>query len=372
MRKLIPLAILLLSCFASRSQDSLTVAPKASPGSNKFIVYGNAEMSYISNSDSKSFGEVNFKPIFLWRISPKLFVEAEMEIETGGGSADLGLEYANMCYAVNPYLTLHAGRFLPKFGAYRGRLAEGFLNRFTSNPTGFGDGGIGASVETGVGALGALPFGDIKVLYDVYLVNGPHLYVDPLNAGQFDYEAYVSNNNSLAVGGRLGILPFSKSNLELGFSFQHKAKTGDIGSPNENVSLDMQAVDLNYFENIKDIKSTLRISGELRHQKVGSNAVYLQPDNETKYSFSNSPTAWYLSTSIRPSLVDNKFFRNLEFAYRYSSYTRPAAAPWGGSNLTSNEFAIDYWLHWNSLVKFAYQSKKEEPKTFYASVVFGF
>jgi hypothetical protein len=370
MRKLLSIVLLLLFYLSSQAQDS--VITKASPGSNKFVVYGNAEMSYISNTDTKSFGEVNFKPIFLWRISSKLFVEAEIEIETGGGSADLGLEYANMCYAVNQYLTLHAGRFLPKFGAYRGRLAEGFMNRFASNPTGFGDGGIGASVETGAGALGALPFGDIKVLYDFYIVNGPHLYTDILNAGQFDYEAYISNNNSLALGGRLALLPFSKSNLELGFSYQHKSSTGDIGSPNEKVSLDMQAVDLNYFENITDIKSTLRISGELRHQKVGNNALYLEPDGISKYSFKNAPTAWYMSASLRPSLVDNTFFRNLEFAYRYSSYKRPAGAPWGGTDLTSHEFAVDYWLHWNSLVKIAYQSKKEEPKTFYASLVFGF
>jgi hypothetical protein len=370
MRKLIIIAMMSLWYGAAQSQDSPIVKP--SPGSNKFIVYGNAEMSYISNKDSKSFGEVNFKPIFLWHITPKLFVEAEMEIETGGGSADLGLEYANMCYMVNPYLTIHAGRFLPKFGAYRGRMAEGFLNRFASDPTGFGDGGIGASVETGAGILGALPFGSVKILYDLYAVNGPHLLTTTDEAGQFDYEAYIANNNSAAVGGRLGILPFAKSNLEVGFSFQHKAKTGDLGTPNENVSLDMQAIDLNYFENLKAIKSTLRITGELRHQKVGDNAKYFQADNVTEYSFKNAPTAWYLGGSLRPSLLDNKFFRNIELAYRYSMYQRPVDAPWGGSDLTSNEFAIDYWLHWNSLVKFSYQSKKEEPKTFYASVVFGF
>ncbi|HCN82694.1 MAG TPA: hypothetical protein DIT07_03615, partial [Sphingobacteriaceae bacterium] len=178
MRKLIKLtiAILLLSYFTSQAQDTVNVTSKTSPGSNKFIVYGNAEASYVSNINSKGFGDVNFKPILIWRISPKLFVEAEMEIETGGGSADMGLEYANMCYTVNPYLILHAGRFLPKFGAYRGRLAEGFLNRFPTNPSGFGDGGIGASVETGAGALGVLPFGDIKVLYDLYVANGSHLY----------------------------------------------------------------------------------------------------------------------------------------------------------------------------------------------------
>ena len=370
MTKLPTIVILLLFYLSAQAQDS--VITKASPGSNKFVVYGNAEMSYTSNTYSKSFGEVNFKPIFLWRISSRLFVEAEMEIETGGGSADLGLEYANMCYLINPYLTLHAGRFLPKFGAYRGRLAEGFMNRFASNPTGFGDGGIGASVETGVGALGALPFGDIKVLYDFYMVNGPHLFTDTSNAGQFDYEAYISNNNSFAFGGRLAILPFSKSNLELGFSYLHKSRTGDIGSPDEKVGLDMQAVDLNYYQNISGIKSTLHLTGELRHQKVGKNAVYLKSDGLTNYNFKNAPTAWYMSASIRPSLVENKFFRNVEFAYRYSSYKRPANAPWGGSDLTSNEFALDYWLHWNSLVKIAYQSKKEEPKTFYVSIVFGF
>jgi hypothetical protein len=371
MRKLLPLIILLSLQIVTYAQDAST-ATKTSPGSNKFVVYGNAEMSFMSNSDSKGFGEVNFKPIFLWRISPKLFVEAEAEIETGEGSVNLGLEYANMNYMVNQYLTLHAGRFLPKFGAYRGRLAEGFLNRFPSNPAGFGDGGIGASVETGFGALGALPFGNMKVLYDVYVVNGSHLLTDTANAGQFDYEAYIPNNKTMAVGGRIALVPFAKSNLEVGFSYQNKSGTGDLGTINEKVSLSMQAIDLNYFENIKPIKSTLRITGEYRHQKVGDNAVYLKADGETQYSFANSPSAWYLSGSIRPSLVDSKFLRNLEIAYRYSNYQRPKDAPWGGSNLTSNEYALDYWLHWNSLLKIAYQVKDQEPSTFYASVVFGF
>ena len=138
-------------------------------------------------------------PFFFGEYSDKLFAEAEIEIETGDGVADLGLEYANMCYMVNPYLILHAGRFLPKFGAYRGREGEAFLNRFASDPTGFGDGGIGAMNETGIGAEGGLPFGNINVLYDFYVSNGPQLLTDPENAGQFEYEAYTTNNKSSAV-----------------------------------------------------------------------------------------------------------------------------------------------------------------------------
>ncbi len=344
--------------------------PKAS-GQNKFVVYGNADVTYTSNNEQKSFGDVNFKPIFLWKISDKLFVESEMEIETGGGEVDLGLEYANMCYIVNRYLILHAGRFLPKFGTYRGRFAEGFLNRFASDPAGFGDGGIGASVETGVGAIGSLPFGDMKLLYDLYVVNGPQLLTDSANAGQFEYEAYRANNNGKAYGGRVALLPLSNASLEVGFSIQHKSKTGDLGTPNENVSLDMQAVDANYYTTIDPIKSTIRINGEYRHQKVGKTAVYLKSDG-LEYSFPNSPYCYYASASIRPTLVTNKFFNKLELAGRYSYFKRPVDAPWGGSNITSTEYALDYWLNWNSLIKVSYQQREDTPHTVYAQVVFGF
>ena len=102
----------------------------AQSGQNKFTVLGDAEAKYTATSGESGFGDINFKPIFLWKISDKLFVESEIEIETGDGQVDVGLEYANMCYMVNPYLILHAGRFLPKFGAYRGRMGEAFINKF--------------------------------------------------------------------------------------------------------------------------------------------------------------------------------------------------------------------------------------------------
>lgn len=363
--------LLLLSVYFSFADVIHAQLASKEAGQNKFAIYGNAEAVYISNKEQKNFTDVNFKPIFLWKISDKLFVEAETEIETGDGAVNFGLEYANMCYMVNQYLILHAGRFLPKFGAYRGRFAEGFLNRFASDPAGFGDGGIGASVETGFGALGSLPFGNVKVVYDMYVVNGPHLLTDSANEGQFDYEAYTSNNNGKAYGGRLAILPLSNASLEVGFSVQHKSHTGDIGSTDENVSLDMQAIDLNYYTSIQSMKTTLRINGEFRHQKVGNNAVYTKPDG-SQFSFSNSPSCYYASASLRPSLLDNKFLRNIELAVRSSYFKRPENAPWGGSNITSTEVACDYWLNWNSLLKISYQKRNDALSTVYAQVVFGF
>ncbi len=341
-----------------------------SPGSNKFVVLGNAEAMYTATKGESGFGDVNFKPIFLWKISDKLFVESEIEIETGDGDAHLGLEYANMCYMVNPYLILHAGRFLPKFGAYRGRMGEGFLNRFASKPAGFGDGGIGAMNETGVGAQGAIPWGNMKLAYDFYLSNGPQLLTDPENAGQFEYEAYTTNNKSSAVGGRVAILPFSNSSLEIGYSFQSKSKTGEVGSDYANTGVRMQAVDINYFHNIPGIKSTIRFTGELKNQKADK-ATYFKED-ETQYSFNNASTCYYATASIRPSLADDKFLRNLELAGRYSFFNRPNDAPWGGSNVSQVDFALDYWLHWNTLLKLCYVKQKGSESVFNAQFVFGF
>lgn len=338
-------------------------------GKNNFAVFGNAELIYFADKHSNNFGEVNFKPIFLWKISDKLFVEAEPEFETGGGSLDIGLEYANMCYIVNPYLILHAGRFLPKFGAYRGRMGEAFINRFSTSPVGFGDGGIGAMNEVGVGAQGGFGVGSAKINYELYLSNGIQILTDPDNAGQFEYEAYAANNNAKAVGGRIGLLPFSNSSLEIAYSFQTKNKTGEIGTPYENVGVNMQAFDLNYWGHLKSIKSDVRVIGEWKHQKV-DNAIYYKEDSTT-YTFNNSPAAYYIAATIRPAYVTDAFFRNLELAARYSEFKRPADAAWGG-NTNQLSFSLDYWLKWNTVLKLTYQTEKNTDNAFYAQVVFGF
>ena len=359
------LLLLLLSINILQAQttnDNNQVNSSSKDGQNRFAVWGNAEMTFFADKNNAQFGEVNFKPIFLWRISDKLFVEAEPEFETDRGSLDNGLEYANMCYIVNKYFILHAGRFLPKFGAYRGRMGEGFINRFATNPVGFGDGGIGAQ--------GAFGVGDIKLNYDLYLSNGPILLTDPENAGQFEYEGYIGNNKGIAVGGRIGFLPLSNSSLEVAYSFQNKKKTGDAGFPFENIAVNMQAIDLNYYGHINPIQCDIRLIGEWKHQKA-DNANYYKADS-THYTFSNSPSTYYVTAAIRPSPVHNAFIHNLELAARYSEFKRPTDAPWGGSDTHQFAVSLDYGLKWNSLLKLTYQTQKHEPNTFNAQVVFGF
>ena len=375
--KQIFISSLLLGCsFILKAQvtndsGSVNNVPQiATQGKNNFAVFGNAELVYFADKNGNHFGDLNFKPIFLWKISDKLFVEAEPEFETGGGTLDIGLEYANMCFIVNPYLTLHGGRFLPKFGAYRGRMGEAFINRFSTDPTGFGDGGIGAMNEVGVGAQGGFGAGSAKINYELYIANGPQILTDPENAGQFEYEAYAANSSAKAVGGRLGLLPFSSSNLEVGYSFQSKDKTGEKGTPYENVSVFMQAVDLNYWAHVKPIKCDVRVIGEWRYQKV-SDASYYKEDSSS-YSFKNTPSSYYIAGTIRPAHSLNKFVRNLELAARYSEFKVPENAPWGDGKSTQTAYSLDYWLHWNTCLKLTYQTQTGLDNALYAQLVFGF
>ena len=354
----------------TNDNSSSNTTSSSKDGQNKFAIFGNAEMTFVANKDNVQFGDVNFKPIFLWKISDQLFVEAEVEFETGEGSLDIGLEYANMVYIVNKYLTLHAGRFLPKFGAYRGRFGEGFLNRLATDPVGFGDGGIGAMNEVGIGAQGGFGIGDSKINYDFYLSNGPILLTDPENAGQFDYEAYVGNNKGKAIGGRIGFLPLTNSSLEIGYSFQHKSSTGDPGTAYENVGVFMQAIDLNYYGHLNSIQSDVRLIGEWKYQKVDT-ATYFDA-NSNPFTFDNNPTAYYVAGTIRPSHVHNNIIRNLELAARYSEFKTPVEAPWGGGNKDQFAISLDYWLKWNSVLKLCYQTQKGELNTFYGQVVVGF
>jgi len=350
-------------------------------GNIEVALVGGGMINYSANSTTNAFGGTKFHIMPLAKISDRMFLLSEIEIETEDGVANFGLETTNLYYIVNNALIFHAGRFLPKFGNYRGRYGEGFINRFVNNPVGSGDGGIGPMVETGLGMQGGFQIGTGKINYDFYLSGGPQLLlgsaVAPDEAGQFDYEAYTDNNNSKAIGGRVGILPFSDSSLELGFSFETVNKTGEIGTPTEDVSTNMYAIDLEYYKVVNNL--TLRFMGEYKGLDV-SKANYLDyssvdingiPTGAT-YTFNNNSTAYYTQLTIRPSGTSNKFLNNVELAGRYSSFKGPKAALWGGNTVKQTAIGLDYYFSWSNLIKFEYNIQDGMPNQFLAQVAFRF
>ncbi len=367
--------LLFLASLSLKSIAQNTTENKSFFGNTKLVVVGNSQADYYFNKDENAFGNIAFKPIFLWSLSDRLFMESELELATDEGSVEVVLEYVNMVYFINNNLTIHFGRFLPKFGSYRGKYMEGFLNRFATDPVGFGDGGIGPMTETGVGLQGGANLGKARINYDFYVTNGPQIMpgsIDaPDEAGQFNYEAYKENNKNKAIGGRFGILPFSDASLELGLSFQHADKTGDIGTGLEGVNVDMYAIDLNYFRNIAALSSTIRFMGEWKKLDAGS-ADYENFDTGGTYTFNNSSTAYYLQASIRPIGAASRFISNLEVSGRYSQFDTPKGAVWGGGVKEQMAYSLNYWLGWNRLLKFSYQTQTDQLNTFNMQLVYGF
>ncbi|MEO8086090.1 MAG: hypothetical protein ABI763_04680 [Bacteroidota bacterium] len=353
-------------------------------GATKMLIAGHGTVTAVLDSGQSSITDANFSAIFLYRLSEKLFVEGEIEIETGDGVADIGLEHANLVWLIGRNIAFHAGRFVPHFGAYRGKLAEGFMNRFATNPVGFGDGGIGTMEAVGLGFQGGFAAGMSKFNYDLWLSNGPQLDVSAENAGQFDYEAYTDNNKNKALGGRIGFLPFSNSCLELGVSYENTTKTEAQYSLPKSIGVRAMAVDMNFYHKIDFLKSTLRVTGEYKKQDVDKYDYEFPIEGDTTgavttMSFNNTANTFYGLASIRPTGSDNKVLRNFELAFRYSRYITPDGAPWAyyntdGKNvpLTQTAIAINYWLKWNCVAKLCYQKQDGSTNQVFIQLYYGF
>lgn len=361
-------------------QDSIPSSPEVNNpmwGTKKLMITGGAEAVFVSDSSQRGFRNIKFHLAPLIRLGEKLFLISEIEIETKDGVVSFGLEQVHLNYAILPNLTVYTGRFLPKFGHYRGMMGEGYLNRFPTDPVGSGDGGIGPLVETGLGIVGGLQMGYSKLNYDIYMSNGPQLIAnDTTMAGNFEYEGYLNNNRNMAFGGRVGLLPFSNSSLELGISTLQKSKTGDIHTVYNNVGASWMAYDLNYYHYLPALKSTVRVYAEYKTMNV----------DETKYPFdlksafkSNKSSAWYAQGSLRPTTFDLQYLNNVEFALRYSKFITPANSPWGnaminsaGNSIHQIAYGINYWLAWDCLIKFTYQRQSFAGNKFIAQVIYRF
>lgn len=375
MKKTVLLILLLWSMSAFR------LLAQSDNGATKLLISGHTTVTAVMDSGQNNISDANFSAIFLYQLSEKLFLESEIEIQTGGGSPEIGLEHANLVWMIGKNIAFHAGRFVPHFGLYRGRLAEGFMNRFATDPIGFGDGGIGTMIGVGFGFQGGFPLGVSKMNYDLWVTDGPQLLTTASDAGQFNYESYTDNNKNKALGGRIGFLPFSNSCLELGISYESTTKTGDQYSPFENVGVRMMAIDANFFHTIAPLKSMLRLTGEYKKQDVDKFDYPVEGDTTGRtYTFNNSANAYYVSASLRPSGLDNAVLRNFEIAYRYSKFNTPDGAPWAnydavtGANIPIIRTAIslDYWLKWNCVLKLAYQTETNMTTKIFIQMYYGF
>ena len=290
-------------------------------------------------------------PLILWKIGDRLIFETEFEVQLNskedGGGTDFGMEIANLSYLVNDNLIIGGGLFKTPLGIFNERLESKWVNKLPDRPLPYDDAvGIAQEASVGIFAKGVFGTGAGDLNYAVYVSNGPSLNTDGDNPGSLDFENNIDENDSKAVGGRIGWIPLPY--LELGYSIQW-AKVNPSGF--ENVHALTQAVDLSYVRTYPQIKGQIDFRAEWVLANI-DNATYVVDGNASR--FNNDRNAGYLQIAYRPTQVEGKFLKNLEFIFRYDRLNVSKSAPNGGYEQRYT-FGIDYWLNPSTVVKIAYE-----------------
>lgn len=339
-----------------------SIANYLKPGKSKFMLRGYYHTGFenitTGNEEESIFNPGNIAPILMYKQSDRLFFEAEFEGEFEDGNFELGLEYANVSYVLNDYAIVRAGKFLLPFGTFMEKLHPAWINRLSTVPLGYGHDGILPSSEIGVELRGAFYTGSIKLNYQLYAINGPQLKVggdEPEEAGMLDFGGVEDNNLDKALGGRLGIFPFSNSSLELGVSMLSGA-VGSNETEYKDIRTNMYALDLSFVRNVNFLKSMVDIKGQYNLVQT-DDANYDDPEGAPgdRYTYDNESSAYYGQLSIRPSMSGSDFLRKLELVGRYSALESPEGALWE-QNPTQTAVGLNYWFDWRTVLKIGYQT----------------
>ena len=325
----------------------------ALPGSEHLVIAGDGAFGFTNQRGSPSTFFAGVAPLILWQPTNFMLVEAAADIgistdSSGSSSTSFDLKIANASFIITDWLVVGGGLFVVPFGQYHNHFDPSWIDKLPTDPIAFGDGGLAPSSQVGIFARGAFPIATTKLVYDVYVANGPQLIVnDPNAAGSFNFDDFTDLNNGKAVGGRIGFLPIPS--IETGYSFQY-AQTSPSGF--QHVYAFLQAFDLNIRQDFHGIGVfTVRtewIWSSAQRATYGGGSTGFGP-----ITFSNYRTGGYAELAYRPTYMANRYLRNVEVVTRFNYLRTPLAAP-GGDRETLWEFGVDYWITPSAVLKVAY------------------
>lgn len=317
----------------------LCLSITAFAGNNKFVLGGYLDVAYYGYQDSaksNTFDMYHFNPIFLYQMQDNILASVELEFEHGGD--EIAVEYAQLDYLWNDYVTITAGKFLVPFGVWNRRLHPGWISKVPGRPysnyhvvpTGW--------AETGVMFSGAVGFGENggRINYAAYLTNGLEGAPgdDTRDLRKTDAR---DKNHDLAKGGRLGIVPVAGA--EVGVSFY----TGkyDVGMDPE--------LDLNFFGFDAEFhhEDYFELRGEYNTVKQDS---YTDPADDTTPIVELDKKGYYVQAALKLSVFDEDILMPLEIAIRYS------AQDWDGEAKDYTELTptLNYYLSSSTIFRIAY------------------
>jgi hypothetical protein len=365
------------------------------PGLENMLLTGYSTAAFQAPESGNNFEGINnstfaamFNPLFLFTYDDRLIFEGELElglgvtlegdIEDADATTDLELEYAQIAYFLNDYVTIGVGKFLVPFNIFPERLHPAWINKLPTAPLPYQHhGGIAPMAEVGAQVRGGIPlFDNVNMNYALYVSNGPILLTDGDHAGELRFTNQQDINGNKAFGGRIGILPTPE--LEAGFSYQlAEAGTGAF----EGIDAHLLGADLSYVQESEFLAGHV----DFRFEYVGQwieNAVYTV--DGTTFAFDNEKWAWYAQIAYRPTLLESRVLSDLEVVFRYTRQDWPSGTPLAanepGEGVDRQQFSIglNYWITPSVPLKIAYDFNEnleggvKAGDVFFVQVSYGF
>ncbi|MDE2462437.1 MAG: hypothetical protein KGO02_01795 [Alphaproteobacteria bacterium] len=339
----------------------------------KFHLDGAVVADFVA-SDMKgshnSFVAGKFLPIFLASYSDWLLFEGHMEFTSNSdGSTNTSLEYAQLDFLVNDWLTVVAGKFLSPIGQFQQALHPPWINKLPDRPAGFvEDGGDEPLNDVGIMARGGFPVGSMKGTYAVYVGNGPRMGdMGPVLEGFAN-----DNNDDKAFGGRVSL--FVLPHLEIGLSGMHAKIKGMEAMAGAVSQADYELIggDFAYTRGNWDVR------GEYIHSHLGAINSALDPSDPAPTAIpATTWNNWYVQAAYRLAGVsDNPVIANFEPAIRYSQLHVDGFNGFKGNEESRWSAGLDYWFAPSVVAKIAYENRHfphaATDNVFHAQVAFGF
>jgi len=309
-----------------------------------------ADASYSGSDGTGSyFGGAQFLPILLVGYGDQLLVETHMEITTDSdGETETSLEYAQVNYLVNDWLTVVAGKFLSPIGQYQQALHAPWINKLPTAPAGFTEeGGASPMTETGLMVRGGFKIGAGTATYAAFVGNGPRLgELGPMLEG-FGGD----DNRNKAIGGRVSYLP--TPDFEIGLSAMRArilgmpAMAGDVSQ----ATYSLVGADFAYTGGYWDIR------GEYLRSRLGEINSAKEPTDPMPTTIPRTKwEAWYGQVAYRlAGISSNKVIANFEPAIRYSRISVSGYSEFADVQEQRWSFGIAYWMKPAVVAKVAYE-----------------
>ena len=341
-----------LDSLDKRMTDLQKMLSDDKPGQRRWLLTGFAFGGFQSAQGAASNFNAGFNPIFVWSPVDRLLVEAQAEFELEGSDTVTKLEYVQLSYLLNDYMTIGVGKFLNPANYWKERLHPAWINKLPDEPIAFEQDAIIGESQLGAQLHGGFPVASSKMEYSVFVSNGASLVTDdPAAFGTLNFDNYSDTHNAKNVGGRVGV--FLLPEMEVGYAIEYDANVTPDGSGLPNARSLIQSVDANLTRSM--LGGRFDVRGQWAFSDVGSQTY--DPSGSIGFGPVTLPgtrNGGYAQAAYRPTDAESSILNKLEGIVRFDAINLPTGAPEGVSE-DRWTFGIDYWLTSSSVFKIAFE-----------------